>query len=85
MQTPVNIIKNNRLQLSNPISAIIFILSSLNALSAGQATMGIFEQHGDVGARNLEGNLEYHPGKQVYYLEGSGENIWSDQDQFHFT
>ena len=47
--------------------------------------MGIFEQHGDIGACNLEGNLEYRPGNQVYYLEGSGENMWFDKDQFHFA
>jgi Tol biopolymer transport system component len=65
--------------------AIIFILFGLNTVVLGQATMGIFEQHGDIGDCQLEGSLEYHPVDQVYYMEGSGENMWFDKDEFHFA
>jgi len=66
-------------------SAIILIIFGLNNLSEGQDTFGIFEQHGDIGACNLKGKGVYHPGNQVYCLEGSGENMWFDEDQFHFA
>ena len=47
--------------------------------------MGIFEQHGDIGACELEGDMEYCVDCQVYELVGSGENMWFDKDQFHFV
>jgi Tol biopolymer transport system component len=84
-QASVKIMKNNLMLFLKPRSTIIFIFSGLNALSAGQANMGIFEQHGDIGACNLEGRFVFNPDNQVYLIEGSGENMWFDEDQFHFA
>jgi len=47
--------------------------------------MGIFERHGDIGDCQLEGSMEYNPDDQVYYMAGSGENMWFEKDQFHFA
>ena len=77
--------KNILLLLCKSGLTIIFILFGLNTVVLGQATMGIFEQHGDIGDCQLEGSLEYHPDDQVYYMEGSGENMWFEKDQFHFA
>ena len=77
--------KNNLLLFCKSGSAIILILFGLNTVALGQATMGIFEQHGDIGDCKLEGGMEYCVDCQVYELEGSGENMWFDKDQFHFV
>ena len=77
--------KNNLSLFCKSRLAIIFILIGLDSLASGQATMGIFEQHGDIGDCSLEGSLEYRTDDQVYYLAGSGENMWFDKDQFHFA
>jgi hypothetical protein len=50
-----------------------------------QGQVGIFENHQDVGAVLHAGSAGFDPAKQVYTLRGSGENMWSTQDAFHFA
>ena len=50
-----------------------------------QANVGIFENHQDVGAVVHSGSAVFDPGKQVYTLRGSGENMWSTHDAFQFA
>src|SRR5215472_2266837 len=50
-----------------------------------QANVGIFENHQDVGAVLHSGSAGFDPGKQVYTLRGSGENMWSTHDAFQFA
>jgi TolB protein len=56
-----------------------------NAVVNGQTSLGIFERHGDIGACQLKGSLDLDPDNQKYIIEGSGENMWFDEDQFHFV
>src|SRR6202049_1197799 len=49
------------------------------------STLGIFEGHGDVGTVLHAGNSEYDSSKHSYTLTGSGENMWSDSDNFQFA
>jgi TolB protein len=49
------------------------------------ATVGIFEGHADVGTVLLAGNSEYDASKHSYTLTGSGENMWSNSDNFQFA
>jgi TolB protein len=77
--------ENNLLLVLKSRLVIIFFFSGLSAFSAGQETLGIFKQHGDIGNCNLEGNMSYQPDNQTYILEGSGENMWFGEDQFHFV
>src|SRR6202171_5337541 len=58
-------------------------LSSSN-LWASAAPTGVFESHADVGSVLHPGTLEYDPAKGSYTVSGSGENIWSTTDAFHF-
>jgi len=49
------------------------------------SAVGIFEGHGDVGTVLHAGNSEYDSWKPSYTLTGSGENMWSDSDNFQFA
>src|SRR3984893_3999848 len=59
-------------------------LSSSN-LWASAAPTGVLESHADVGSVLHPGTLEYDPAKGTYTVSGSGENIWSTADAFHFV
>jgi TolB protein len=58
---------------------------SSSALWASAAPTGVFESHADVGSVLHPGTLEYDPAKGTYTVSGSGENIWSTTDAFHFA
>src|SRR6202022_2991129 len=47
--------------------------------------LGIFEGHGDVGTVLHAGKSEYDSSKHSYTLKGSGENMWSNSDNFQFA
>ena len=59
-------------------------LGSLN-LWASAAPAGVFESHADVGSVLHPGTLEYDPAQGTYIVGGSGENMWSTADAFHFV
>ncbi|MEJ7587173.1 MAG: biopolymer transporter TolR, partial [Ferruginibacter sp.] len=46
--------------------------------------MGVFEHHEDVGNPVKSGSAAYNPQTQEYTMEGAGENMWANLDQFHF-
>jgi TolB protein len=48
-------------------------------------TPGIFEKHGDVGAVLHPGSVTYDAARQSYTVAGSGENMWSSRDAFHYV
>jgi TolB protein len=54
-------------------------------LWAGTAPTGLFENHADVGSVLHPGTLEYDAGRGTYTVSGSGENLWSTADAFHFV
>lgn len=65
---------------------LIFIASgSISVMDAQQNAVGIFESHADVGNVRHRGNVVYNSIKQEYQVSGSGANIWSKQDEFHFA
>ena len=49
------------------------------------AAAGLFEDHADVGSVLHPGALVYDPAKATYTISGSGSNIWSTADAFHFV
>src|SRR5207248_585132 len=46
--------------------------------------LGIFDSHNDVG-RARSGSAVYDPKRQRYEIDGSGQNMWGDHDDFHFV
>jgi TolB protein len=48
------------------------------------ASLGIFDGQLDIGAVKISGSATYQQATQAYILQGSGANIWFNEDQFHF-
>jgi hypothetical protein len=76
----------------NRATAVLLTLSccsfaglSRSKVGASAAPTGVFESHADVGSVLHPGTLEYDPAKGAYTVSGSGENIWSTADAFHFA
>lgn len=53
--------------------------------SCQDSTLGLFENHNDIGAVRKPGSVTYDAKKQEYVIEGSGTNMWADHDEFHFV
>jgi Tol biopolymer transport system component len=47
--------------------------------------LGIFEDHGDVGTVLKPGAVRYDDSAKTYTVAGSGENMWSTRDAFHYV
>jgi TolB protein len=53
--------------------------------AAAPGSVGIFENHVDVGTVLHPGSVDYDPTKHSYTISGSGENMWSTADAFQFA
>jgi TolB protein len=61
------------------------LISSFILPSYSQNTVGIFENHADIGKPKKQGATIYSKESQEYQLKGSGYNIWFGRDEFHYT
>jgi hypothetical protein len=48
------------------------------------ASLGIFENHADVGTVLHPGSVTFDGDKRRYTVAGSGENMWGPKDSFHY-
>ena len=55
------------------------------AARAAAPTLGIFQDHGDVGTVLHPGSAEYNAAPQSYTISGSGANMWFGEDDFHYV
>ncbi|HWB28691.1 MAG TPA: hypothetical protein VG738_24630 [Chitinophagaceae bacterium] len=63
---------------------IVFIMvAALASARAQQYPLGIFDAQTDIGSAK-PGRISYNVKNQEYTIEGSGTNIWSTHDDFHF-
>src|SRR4051812_16902997 len=62
------------------VSALVLLFNS----APFAQSIGIFENHGDVGQVQHAGTSAYDSVAQRYNLSGSGANIWFKSDQFHY-
>ena len=53
--------------------------------SAQMTPLGIFAHHQDIGDPALAGNATYDPVTQSYWLQGAGDNMWFERDEFHYA
>jgi TolB protein len=69
------------------ICAAVLMFTATNVFGAqtSPATVGVFEDHGDVGAVLHPGTVEYDPATASYKISGSGANMWFATDAFHFV
>jgi TolB protein len=66
------------------IICIIFCVNLFNA-NAQTNQLGIFDDQTDVGPVKHKGSATFDAIEQQYHLEGSGTNIWTTHDEFHFV
>ncbi len=50
-----------------------------------QSVLGTFESQTDIGRTRRAGSASYDQRGQDYLVEGSGQNMWGDRDDFHFV
>jgi TolB protein len=68
---------------AGPILGLAFLF--LNLSSAGEAQLGIFQNHGDIGTVLHHGSAKFDAATGSYTISGSGENMWFGVDDFHFV
>ena len=67
---------------------IVLLLFSTTSLAGAQTTapsLGLFQNHADIGTVMRPGSAQYDASTQGYTLTGSGENIWFTSDAFQFA
>ena len=64
---------------------IVLFFSFQNIVNAQDNPVGIFDGQSDVGVVKHPGSALYHAADQQYTLTGSGTNIWTTHDEFHFV
>lgn len=65
-------------------TSFILFLCVCALQSLAQNSVGIFENHSDVGNPKKSGDAQYDVASQTYTLSGSGYNIWFGRDEFQF-
>ena len=65
-------------------NVIVVTWKDLQKLIPGaQSPVGIFDAQTGIGRGN--GSASYDADRQTYLVEGSGQNMWNDRDDFHFV
>jgi hypothetical protein len=70
------------------LSCIVVLLFPAVGLLQAQNTppaLGLFQNHADVGTVLHPGSAQYDAAHHAYTVTGSGENLWSTTDAFHFA
>jgi TolB protein len=62
----------------------IFFASGISPAFSQENPLGQFDGHGDIGAPAISGSASYDAANQSYTMTGSGINMWTTNDQFHF-
>lgn len=63
----------------------LFVFFSVPFLTIAQNnSFGLFENSKDIGDVNHPGSAEYNSENKTYIVSGSGENMWFNEDAFHF-
>lgn len=76
-----------------PRRRVAFLLAVVGTLAASQVlrahpetdSVGLFDDHGDVGNVLHPGAVVYDPAQKTYAVTGSGENMWLSHDAFQFA
>jgi Tol biopolymer transport system component len=64
--------------------AALFVIPA-TGIPAGEAALGDFVAHGDVGSPKLGGSASYNAVSGDYHLSAAGLNMWAKRDEFHFV
>jgi TolB protein len=67
------------------LCSLIVLMLIVPAARAATPSLGIFQDHGDVGTVLHPGSAEYNAAQQSYTISGSGANMWFGEDDFHYV
>lgn len=67
------------------LTVLVMSFIITNPVEGQDYLRNIFDGHADIGVCRLKGDLHFMPDRQEYLITGSGDNIWSVEDQFHFA
>jgi TolB protein len=76
------------LPLALPLGIFIvatYVTAQFAIAHGHQPSLGIFESSADIGTVLHKGSATFDAPSSSYTLSGSGENMWFDQDAFHFA
>lgn len=65
--------------------ALLVAILSLSVSTALAQTVGIFENHSDVGTGVKPGSATFIPSTGQYVITGAGYNVWGDHDEFQYV
>jgi Tol biopolymer transport system component/regulation of enolase protein 1 (concanavalin A-like superfamily) len=66
------------------IFAVLFFIIFHQVGAQQESIFGIFNNHSDIGDVKIDGTVSFVPQTGEYILGGSGENLWFNNDEFHF-
>ena len=72
------------IRLINIPTLFVFIVLFIPSNGIAQNN-GAFTFSADIGHPRLKGSTAFDKVRQFYILKGSGQNMWGNQDQFHFA
>jgi TolB protein len=71
--------------LMSLVLASLFLSAAWAPAQSSAQSVGIFENHSDVGTVLHAGSVDYDAAKKAYTIAGSGENMWATSDAFQFV
>jgi hypothetical protein len=74
-----------RLLISSVLTLTCILVIFAAQLFGQSASLGIFEDHSDVGTVLHAGSVDYDAAEHTYTIAGSGENMWLATDAFQFV
>lgn len=73
-------------RIAIPLLAAAALCAAASARTlAQQSSLGPFQGETDVGQVTKRGSATYEAAREQYTVAGSGANMWSDRDAFHFV
>ena len=67
-----------------PVKIFIIMAATSTSLKSQPTSTGIFDGNSDIGKVRIKGSVSYNPQFQEYTIQGSGTNMWFDNDEFHY-
>ena len=62
--------------------AIFFLLAAFSTSSVNESGKGVFNHATNIGIPDLKGVADFDPENGIYTIEGAGENMWGNRDEF---
>jgi TolB protein len=67
------------------VHILLLSATGLPGAETAQPSLGLFQNHADIGTVLHSGSAQYDAAHHAYTLTGSGENIWFTSDEFQFA